>query len=255
MKYFTIRDQLPDFITNPLFGKRKKFGLEVQADDSCWQEWLNTYSSFYAANQRKGIGTLVNDAGYRIMAQLNMSGQIVLEIGGGDIRHLDYWIGMPQEYILTDIHSDMLIMAENRLNERGIKSKSVLISPQQPLPFDDSSVDVVVSFYSLEHLYPLRPYLEDIRRVLKPGGVLIGAIPAEGGLAWGMGRFVTSRRWLKKNTTINPDKIICWEHPNFAEEILFELDTMFCRNKLSFWPLPTQVIDVNLVIRYVYHKS
>jgi len=60
--------------------------------------------------------------------------------------------------------------------------------------------------------------------------------------------------WLKKNTTINPDKIICWEHPNFAEEILFELDTMFCRNKLSFWPIPIQVIDVNLVIRYMYHK-
>src|SRR3989304_5860855 len=26
----------------------------------------------------------------------------------------------------------------------------------------------------------------------------------------GLGRFLTSRRYIKKNTTINPDKIICW---------------------------------------------
>jgi SAM-dependent methyltransferase len=116
-------------------------------------------------------------------------------------------------------------------------------------------VDVVVSFYSLEHLYPLAPYLRELHRVLRPGGVLVGAIPAEGGLAWGLGRLVTSRRWLKRHTTIDPDKIICWEHPNYADAVLGALGAEFEREHLSLWPLPWLPLhDLNLIIRLVYRR-
>ena len=93
-------------------------------------------------------------------------------------------------------------------------------------------------------------------RILKPSGTLIGAIPAEGGLAWGGGRMITSRRWFKKNTRINPDKIICWEHPNFADQIIDELDQVFDRKTLVHWPLRwPPVLDVNLVLRFHYLKA
>ena len=64
----------------------------------------------------------------------------------------------------------------------------------------------------------------------------MGAIPAEGGLGWGLGRFLTSRRWLKYHTSIDPDKIICWEHPNFAEQVLAQMDQVFPKQKRQYWP-------------------
>jgi len=90
---------------------------------------------------------------------------------------------------------------------------------------------------------------------LKPGGKIIGAIPAEGGLAWGLGRYLTSRRWLKKNTNIDPDKIICWEHPTMADEILNAMKDKMALECAKFWPLKVPVIDVNLVIQFVFTKK
>ena len=68
---------------------------------------------------------------------------------------------------------------------------------------------------------------------LKPDGIIVGAIPAEGGLLWALGRFLTSRQWLHKNTNIDYDKLICWEHPNYADFILKKLDQNFLRSFLK----------------------
>ena len=89
-------------------------------------------------------------------------------------------------------------------------------------------------------------------KVLKKGGLLIGAIPSEGGLAWGLGRYLTSRRWLIRNTNINPDKIICWEHPNFAEEILDTLDGNMGKICLDYWPFKFHSLDLNLILKFIY---
>lgn len=45
------------------------------------------------------------------------------------------------------------------------------------LPFGDASFDVVSAFDVLEHLHDPEPALAEVARVLKPGGVLIGATP------------------------------------------------------------------------------
>ena len=211
---------------------------------------------FNRDNQRTGIGTFINDAGYKIMASIDLTGKRILEVGAGDIRHLRYLTGLPREYILADISLDMLEFAQKKLADKEILYNSILLSRNQSLPLDDSSVDVIVSFNSLEHLYPLRQYLEDMSRVLRPGGIIVGAIPAEGGLSWGLGRFFTSRQWFKKNTKIDPDKIICWEHPNFADHIINELDSMFIRKEVQFWPLRRiPLLDCNLVLRFCYQKN
>lgn len=252
-----VRDLLPDSLSSVLWGDRKKWGLTVREDDPCWREWGKTYLACYSATQRAGVGTLVNEAGYRVMSRIDMGNKTVLEIGPGDIRHTAYWRGsLPGRYILADVRRAMLEKGARKLADAGVDSSSIFLEKDSAtLPLPDSSVDIVVSFYSLEHIYPLAPYLAELRRVLRTGGTVIGAIPAEGGLAWGGGRFLTSRRWFKRNTTIDPDKIICWEHPNFADEILDELDRLFCRRRTSYWPLPfLPLLDMNLVIRFIYEK-
>ena len=82
----------------------------------------------------------------------------------------------------------------------------------------------------------------------------MGAIPLEGGLAWGAGRYLTSRRWLLKHTSIDPDKIICWEHPNFADEIFASLVQRGDFSYLDFWPLKIHSMDLNLVLKFVINK-
>jgi SAM-dependent methyltransferase len=47
----------------------------------------------------------------------------------------------------------------------------------EQLPFADASVDVVSAFDVLEHLLDPEPALAEVRRALRPGGVLIGATP------------------------------------------------------------------------------
>ena len=49
-----------------------------------------TYTEFYQANQRQGIGTRINDAGYTVMSNIDLTGKRILEIGAGDIRHIKY---------------------------------------------------------------------------------------------------------------------------------------------------------------------
>src|SRR5205823_3548256 len=45
------------------------------------------------------------------------------------------------------------------------------------LPISDASVDVVVSFETIEHLYDHQRFLSEIRRVLRPGGLLMLSTP------------------------------------------------------------------------------
>ena len=177
----------------------------------------------------------------------------MLEIGAGDIQHISHWRGSPSEYLLADGNPKMLRIAEKRLEEAGVSSSSILLQSGETFPIEASSIDVVISYNSLEHLHPLNWYLSEFSRVLRLGGRLIGAIPAEGGVAWGLGRMLTTRRWFKKNTDVDLDKIICWEHPNFADQIVEELDRYFKREIVSLWPITTiTLLDLNLVVRFCY---
>lgn len=248
--------RLPRFLAAPLFGDRRRFGLEVDPDDSSWREWEKVWPEFYRTSQREGPGVHVNDAGYRICERIDFANRSVLEIGPGDLRHIRFWKDKPARYVVADRREESLKMAADGLREQGVAGESILIDSgwSDGLPFSVAEFDIVVSFYSLEHLHPLSAYLDTLLRLLKPGGLLVGAIPAEGGVAWGLSRYLTTRRWLKRHTTINPDKIICWEHPNFSDTVVNHLDKRLVRRHLGYWPFALPVIDVNLILRFIYEK-
>jgi SAM-dependent methyltransferase len=150
----------------------------------------------------------------------------------------------------------MLAKGIDKLASLGIDARGVLWTrTDQQWPFEDGAFDVIVSFYSFEHMYPFAPVRAVLRRLLATGGVVAGAIPCEGGLAWGLGRMLTSRRWFLRHTDIDPDKIICWEHPNFADTVLDELAASFGPARLSWWPLGIPSIDMNLVVSFIYERD
>ena len=251
-----IRNILPRFLRKPLWGNRELWGLSVNTADGDWKKYQEALGAFYTTTQRSGVGMTVNDAGYRVVTSISFANKVVLEIGAGDIRHIQYWNDPPKKYILADISEEMMERAKKRLDQHKVPYEALMLQREEPLPIPDQSVDVVISFYSLEHLYPIDPYLDEMLRVLRPGGVLLGAIPAEGGLAWGLGRFCTSRRWFKKHTSIDPDKIICWEHPNFADHIIRVLDRRMNRQSIRYWPFAwLQALDFNLIVQLQYRKK
>jgi hypothetical protein len=90
---------------------------------------------------------------------------------------------------------------------------------------------------------------------MKKDGLILGGIPCEGGLAWGLGRYLTTRRYVHKNYGINYDKIICWEHPNFVDFIIERLDAHLDNQYFNFYPFPWFPMDFNLVASFIYKKS
>ena len=248
-RHFSIGHRLPRLVAVPLFGDRDRFGRITRPDDPDWRAWVDLRRRFYHDTQRTGVGKIVNDAGYRVLRRVDASGARILEIGPGSLPHLPYLRGRPASYAVVDINPDMAALAADRLAALGIPTETYREMPSGIAPFD-----TIVSFYSLEHLHPLDAHLDQMKRLLKPGGVIVGAIPTEGGLAWGLGRLLTSRRYIKRHSTANPDKILCWEHPNFAEAVLDGLDRHFRRVHLDCWPLVAPLLDINLVARFVYAR-
>ncbi|MEZ4272999.1 MAG: class I SAM-dependent methyltransferase [Myxococcota bacterium] len=187
MSYMTLGYRLPHVLSRVLFGDRKTFGLEIDPQDPCWLQWEEIYNRFYVENQKTGVGDVVNDAGYKVMRAVDLTDKRILEIGPGNLSHVKYWRGNPAHYTLIDVNEEFLANSATVLRQRGASYETHVTQRLKSLPFADASFDGVASFYVLEHLYPLDQTLREIRRVLKPGGWLVGAIPAEGGLDGGSG--------------------------------------------------------------------
>lgn len=64
------------------------------------------------------------------------------------------------------------------LNNRAVNSAR-LLEPGKPWPFDDASVDLIVSDYVLEHIEDTRGFADEVHRILKPGGWLCARTPTK----------------------------------------------------------------------------
>ena len=78
----------------------------------------------------------------------------------------------------------------------------------------------MVAIHVLEHLHNLPPGRDEVRRVLKPGGLFEVVIPCEGGFGYALGRRVTSKRVFEKRYKMDYDWYIKSEHFNVPSEIV-----------------------------------
>lgn len=254
-RHMSLAHRLPEFFRVPLCGRREWSGVTPRADDPDWLAWQKACMRFYTETQRSGIGKVVNEKGYRILGRLDLSGLSCLEIGPGSFPHAPFWRGVPAQFDIADVRKELLDISAASLAAMGVRSRGWhLRDDAVSVPADAASYDAIIAFYSLEHLRGLDAWLGEYDRLLKPGGMLIGAVPAEGGLAWGLGRMLTSRRYARKNFSYDFDKITAIEHCNTAETVLHTLDEKFAVRKRCYWPLRVPCIDCNLVISFIYAK-
>ena len=248
----------PYSIYRRLWGDRAHFACLPDIEDQDWITWLDKgYTDFYQNTQRRGIGSIVAKLSHAVLTNVDFTDKIVLEVGPGYISHLSSMNSKPKKYVLCDVQEDFLYQSKKKLDKAGIYNATTLLdrNNDSSLPFPDESFDIIISFNTLEHLYPLDTYLLEMKRKLRSQGLFLGGIPCEGGIAWGLGRFLTTRRYVHQKYNINYDKIICWEHPNFAEYILDRLNFHFEQEYLKRHPFAVLSLDFNLMASFIYRKT
>ena len=124
-----------------------------------------TYDRQLAKIEQAGLGelrqTLLADASGR-----------VLEVGGGTGANLPFYGPHVESLTITEPEPSMLRRLEPRVREQSPDTK-VLRAPAEDLPFEDNTFDVAVSTLVLCGVDDQARALGELRRVLRPGGLLI----------------------------------------------------------------------------------
>jgi len=111
---------------------------------------------------------------YRFAAPL-VAGRSVLDAGCGvGYGSTDFATEPPRSYIGVDRSVQAIRVARWRYGAQG---RRFLAADVGALPFRASQFDVVLSFEVVEHLGAVEPYLQELRRVLRPGGTCVVSTP------------------------------------------------------------------------------
>jgi ubiquinone/menaquinone biosynthesis C-methylase UbiE len=188
----------------------------------------------------RGLTGRIQISGHQIIDRWanKFAGKMILEIGCGEGHHLLFGNREAGRYTGLDIEKDFL-----RTLKKNFPSQNAVRGDAYSLPFQNGSIDCVLSIYNFEHLRNLSESLAEIRRVLKSKGELLAAFPLEGGILYRIGRRLTSKRYMEKKYGINYDAIVHWEHCNTFNGIERRLKEKFWVEErrylpFSFFPFP-----------------
>jgi SAM-dependent methyltransferase len=202
----------------------------------------------YFYQNRNPMVNWVSSSGYRqIVKMMGKESGLVLECGCGSGAFLMFNKNIDlNEYVMLDIDQEAL---------RSIKKRNcvggVIHGSSYKLPFMDNSFDTVMSHAHLEHLLFLDIALDEIRRVLKPGGKFIASVPTEGGFLWTSGRLFTTARYFKKMLDIDYIRANMIDHCNVIYQIERAIRRYFDVKKRGLFPLRIPSFHFNLTSTYL----
>ena len=98
------------------------------------------------------------------------AGRRVLEVGVGmGADHLEWAKARPELLAGIDLTPRAVEYTRSRLEPYGLRSK-LLVADAESLPFDDDSFDIAYSWGVLHHTPDTFRAVQEVRRVLRPGG-------------------------------------------------------------------------------------
>jgi ubiquinone/menaquinone biosynthesis C-methylase UbiE len=168
---------------------------------------------------------------------------MTLDLACGDGAHCRYLT--PQDnYLGIDIDQGSLEKLKMRFADFP-----AIRGDAYNLPLKDKSIDCIINIYNLEHMVYLDLVLEEMTRVVKPDGDVFISVPNEGGIAWRIGRKLTSARAF---TSENLDYIRANEidHINCVWQIAKALRRYFQITKQRRFPFWMPSFHLNAVTTF-----
>ncbi|MEH2413099.1 class I SAM-dependent methyltransferase, partial [Nostoc sp.] len=104
-----------------------------------------------------------------------VAGKSVLDIACGEGYGCALFASAAKSVVGVDINSEVVEYATNEYSTHN--NVRFLVGSCDSVPLPDNSVDVVTSFETIEHHDKHEEMMQEIKRVLKPGGVLIISSP------------------------------------------------------------------------------
>jgi ubiquinone/menaquinone biosynthesis C-methylase UbiE len=168
-------------------------GVEIEPGSPAWSEWVKdyyrdveTYDWVDVADNLRGLEAFFhrNRAWVvrKMVAKHATPNAPILDAGCGtglNLRHL------PAGSTGIDINPRNVELLQTRLPNHTVVAGDV-----EALPFADGSFGTVLCTEVIEHIPDPSAALAEYRRVLQPGGVLIGSVPARSAI-WKL-RFLSS---------------------------------------------------------------
>jgi SAM-dependent methyltransferase len=218
-------------------------------EDNMWRAWQESAPRLYEKTYYGGntIVGRVNNAGHRIVEQwFSQEDHIssVLEVGAGTGYHLSFVRHRFDSYVMTDLSPGLLRLAQEKNGDSS--NLSYEVQDATKLGYDSGTFDRLISIYNLEHLLEPHKVMKEWKRVLRPGGILSIAIPLDGGIAWRLGRYLTTRRSFAREG-LDLDYIIAREHINPSYNLISLIRHYFDDRHEQWYPMKIPSVDVNLV--------
>src|SRR6185437_8225251 len=114
--------------------------------------------------------------------------------------------------------------------------------------FDDGYFDRVLAIHVLEHLPKLPAAVDELHRVLKPGGVFAVVIPCDPGLVYEMARKISAERIFRWRYHQPYRWLIRREHINSPREITGQLRRRFRIEARRYFPFAVPAVNLNLCL-------
>jgi len=112
-----------------------------------------------------------------ILNLIDYSGKKVLDLGCNTGIILMPLLQQGVDAVGVDINADDILKAKKSLSKEGLDPNRVQVAGGANLPFADSTFDTVLLIDVLEHVSDPVSVTEEIRRVLKSGGLVVATVP------------------------------------------------------------------------------
>jgi ubiquinone/menaquinone biosynthesis C-methylase UbiE len=105
----------------------------------------------------------------------NVKGKKILDLGCGTGRNAIFLAKKGAEVYGIDFSDEMIAEIRKKIKKEMVKIKLKKQDITKRLPYDSNSFDIVVSDFVFNHIKNLKPLLNEIARVLKPGGFCLAS--------------------------------------------------------------------------------
>ena len=106
------------------------------------------------------------------MAELDTA-KIVLDVGSGLGSPANYWKSLYESIKIICININLSQLKKSEFHKDVLFSNSTATK----LPFSNNSFDRIIALESAQHFKPLAKFISEAKIILKPGGILLVAIP------------------------------------------------------------------------------